>query len=126
MVRGPRRDRRPRFPGGVHPCPSTPITAPVLLPGVTGPESMDAATVAAQAAYQAGFRGQDLVIAVAIARVESTWNPGASNGTHFGLWQIAKSHQGTVPGWNEPADIYDPTAQRPVRIRAVSSPPGGG
>ena len=123
---GPSSGSTTTLPGGCPPCPSTPITAPVLLPGVTGPESMDAATVAAQAAYQAGFRGQDLVIAVAIARVESTWNPGASNGTHFGLWQIAKSHQGKVPGWNEPADIYDPLLNAQYAFALYQARPGAG
>jgi len=50
----------------------------------------------AQVAYNAGFRGDDLVTMVALAKVESGWNtdpegPGPQSG-HFGLWQIAGSH----------------------------------
>ncbi|GAA4127676.1 hypothetical protein GCM10022215_38400 [Nocardioides fonticola] len=91
------------------PCPSTYGDAgSVVLQNVAATDSSSGAQVAAKAAYQAGFRGEDLVTAVAIAHVESSWNPNASNGTHFGLWQMAASHQGLVPGWNQPGDIFDP------------------
>lgn len=44
----------------------------------------------AQYASNAGFSGDDLVTAVAIALAESSGNPGAvgDNGTSIGLWQI--------------------------------------
>ena len=44
----------------------------------------------AQYASNAGFEGDDLVTAVAIALAESSGNPGAvgDNGTSIGLWQI--------------------------------------
>jgi hypothetical protein len=84
------------------------------------------AGVAAAAAYQAGFRGEDLVTAVAIARVESTWNPKATNGSHFGLWQIAQEHQGKVPGWNTQADILDPLLNARYAFALYSARPGSG
>lgn len=49
-------------------------------------------TQIAHHAYSAGFRGQDLTVATAIAMAESGGNPAAHNGTppdnSYGLWQI--------------------------------------
>lgn len=112
-------------PPGCPPCPST-NTPSVVLPNATGTGSLRDAKIAAAAAYQAGFRGEDLVTAVAIARVESTWNPRASNGTHFGLWQIAESHKGKVPGWNAPDDIYDPLLNAQYAYALYQARPGSG
>lgn len=48
----------------------------------------------AQIAFNAGFRGQDLINMVAIAKRESSWNPRAYNGNlntgdqSYGLWQL--------------------------------------
>jgi len=111
-------------PEGCPPCPTTVTNGAMLLLNATGPGSVSDAGVAAAAAHQAGFRGEDLVTAVAIARVESTWNPRARNGTHFGLWQIAKTHQGKVPGWNEPDDIYDPLLNAQYAFALYSARPG--
>ncbi|EON22181.1 hypothetical protein CF8_3948 [Nocardioides sp. CF8] len=111
-------------PEGCPPCPTTVTNVSMLLPNATGPGSVSDAGVAAAAAHQAGFRGEDLVTAVAIARVESTWNPRARNGTHFGLWQIAKSHKGKVPGWNQPGDIYDPLLNAQYAFALYSARPG--
>lgn len=49
------------------------------------------AALAARAAYQAGFRGEDLFKIVAIAGRESGWNPTAVNQSSrdTGMWQIA-------------------------------------
>ena len=96
----------------------------MLLPNATGPGSGSEAGVAAAAAHQAGFRGEDLVTAVAIARVEATWDPHARNGTHFGLWQIAVSHRGEVPGWDQPDDIYDPLLNAQYAFALYSARPG--
>ena len=90
------------------------------------PADSSGAQVAAKAAYQAGFRGGDLVTAVAIAHVESSWNPNASNGTHFGLWQIAASHKGLVPGWSKPRDIFDPLLNARYAFALYSDRPGSG
>ncbi len=44
----------------------------------------------AQLAYNAGFRGNDLNVAVAVSRAESGWNTAAIGdyGASIGLWQI--------------------------------------
>jgi len=86
----------------------------------------NAGKVAAAAAYRAGFRGEDMVTAVAIARVESTWNPEATNRSHFGLWQIAAEHKGKVPGWNTQADIFDPLLNARYAFALYSARPGSG
>lgn len=110
---------------GCPPCPTTGALS-VVLPNVTGIGSLRDAKVAAAAAYQAGFRGEDLVTAVAIARVESTWDPQASNRSHFGLWQIAGSHKGKVPGWNAPDDIFDPLLNAKYAYALYQARPGSG
>lgn len=113
-------------PAGCPPCPTFGNLGTVLLQNVSAPGNLDAAKVAASAAYQAGFRGEDLVTAVAIARVESTWNPKATNGTHYGLWQISKPHKGKVPGWNTQADIFDPLLNAKYAFALYSARPGAG
>lgn len=73
--------------------------------GLTGPLSLDGATgpdLAARAAFNAGFRGKDLVTAVAIAGAESGYNPNATNvsdgrptkwGPSVGMWQVRTLQQ---------------------------------
>lgn len=57
-------------------------------------------------AYQAGFRGQNLVTAVAIAAAESTLNPNANNHAGaLGLWQIESLH---VPAGKNPDILFNP------------------
>ncbi|GAW54793.1 endonuclease/exonuclease/phosphatase family protein [Nocardioides sp. PD653] len=113
--------------GSCPPCPSTyGSVGSVVLQSVASTDSSSGAEVAAKAAYQAGFRGDDLVTAVAIARVESTWNPKASNGSHFGLWQISAGHKGLVPGWNKPSDIFDPVLNARYAFALYSGRPGSG
>lgn len=112
---------------GCPPCPSTyGNLGSVVLQNVANTESTSGAEVAAKAAYQAGFRGDDLATIVAIAHVESSWNPNASNGSHFGLWQIATSHKGLVPGWNKPSDIFDPLLNARYAFALYSGRPGSG
>lgn len=58
---------------------------------------MSGAAEAADAAVAAGFYGENLVIAVAVAGAESGWNPSAThvntNGsTDYGEWQINSIH----------------------------------
>jgi hypothetical protein len=113
-------------PAGCPPCPTFGNLGTVLLQNVSAPGNIDAAKVAAAAAYQAGFRGEDLVTAVAIARVESTWDPRATNGSHFGLWQISAQHKGKVPGWNTQADIFDPLLNAKYAFALYSARPGSG
>ena len=113
-------------PAGCPPCPTSGSLSTVLFQPVAATGTMDAAKVAASAAYQAGFRGEDLVTAVAIARVESTWNPKATNGTHFGLWQISAQHKGKVPGWDTKADIFDPLLNAKYAFALYSARPGAG
>jgi hypothetical protein len=68
----------------------------------------------AQFASNAGFSGQDLTTAVAIALAESGGNPKAHGDTNigsgtgsFGLWQInADSHPQFAPNFTV---LYDPT-----------------
>ncbi|MEP9385533.1 endonuclease/exonuclease/phosphatase family protein [Nocardioides cheoyonin] len=117
-------------PAGCPPCPSTyGNLGSVVLTNVADTDSTSGAEVAARAAYQAGFRGEDLVTAVAIAHVESSWDPTASNGSHFGLWQIASGHQnrpGMPPGWNKPSDIFDPLLNARYAFALYSGRPGSG
>jgi len=65
------------------------------------------ATLAASAAALAGFQGQDLVIAAAIAGAESSYQPTARNSIGAsGLWQILESaHRDlfTRYDWRDPA-----------------------
>ncbi|GEO25001.1 hypothetical protein AAC03nite_07860 [Alicyclobacillus acidoterrestris] len=57
-------------------------------------------------AYDAGFRGNSLVTAVAIAGSESSFNPSATSpaNTCLGLWQINKVHDTA-----NPSALYDPS-----------------
>lgn len=98
---------------GCPPCPTggTGGDSITLTRASTGP--LHDAEVAAAAAYQAGFRGNDLYTMVWIAGGESSYNTHAinhySSGGHtyyvYGLWQISSIHAGvSVPG------IYDPLA----------------
>ncbi|ABL79294.1 MULTISPECIES: endonuclease/exonuclease/phosphatase family protein [unclassified Nocardioides] len=112
-------------PAGCPPCPTFGNLGTLHQP-VAATGNLDAAKVAASAAYQAGFRGEDLVTAVAIARVESTWDPKATNGSHFGLWQISAQHKGKVPGWNTQADIFDPLLNARYTFALYSARPGSG
>jgi hypothetical protein len=70
---------------------------------------LDAAGVAGLA-YAAGWRGDDLKVAVAIARAESGWNAKATNrnadgSTDYGLFQINSVHEAILAGgnWADPA-----------------------
>lgn len=73
---------------------------------------------AAEAAYIAGFRGNDLVIAVAVAGpgAESGWTTDAINrnpngSTDYGVWQINSIHKGGLV----PTSFYEGTTwQSPV------------
>jgi N-acetylmuramoyl-L-alanine amidase len=71
---------------------------------LTGPQ-------VARVAFSAGFRGEDLVIAVAVSKAESGWDPNAqhlnTNGTtDYGLWQINSVHGELLAGanWRDPFD----------------------
>lgn len=80
----------------------------------------------AQEAYQAGFRGQALQTATAIALAESSGNPQAvnasdPNGGSYGLWQINGVHApgGTAtPAWER--QMFNP-ANNAAEAFAVSS-----
>ena len=75
--------------GGAEAAPSEPAKASATSPGA----------VVAQAAHDAGFTGNDLVIAIAVAKAESGWQPSAisprnADGTKdCGLWQINSIHR---------------------------------
>ena len=72
----------------------------------------------ARAAYAAGFRGEDLVKAIAIAKGESNWDPRAQytpgdGEQSYGLWQInmdPKYGAGRRKNWglSSNEDLYDP------------------
>jgi hypothetical protein len=65
---------------------------------LTGPQ-------VAAAAYLGGFRGNDVVTAVAVAYGESTWNTASVNACCTGLWQIhRKAHADIIKG----QDLTDP------------------
>lgn len=75
------------------PRASTP-TVPASRSASGSPISGSGPKTAAQAAHKAGFRGEDLVMMIAIAMAESGGNPRAFNGNagtgdqSYGLWQI--------------------------------------
>jgi len=79
------------FTGGVSGSGGgyTPTFEPRSLPGGGG--ALGASEVA-RAAYNAGFRGEALIKAVAIAQGESGWDPRAHNpvgpDNSYGLWQV--------------------------------------
>ena len=82
----------------------------------------------AQVAYDVGFRGEDLVIAVALTQPESGRVPDINNagvntnGTiDYGLWQINTIHNPPIP------QIYDPVTngQFAYRIYAAGGSGGG-
>lgn len=60
----------------------------------------------AQYAYDAGFRHQALVTAIAVSDGESGFNPKAASpsDTSLGLWQIGKVHDSA-----NPSALFDPT-----------------
>ena len=67
--------------------------------------------VVARAAKDAGFTGNDLVIAIAVAKAESGWRSNARNGNtndslDCGLWQINSVHRQLL----KKHDCYDPKA----------------
>ena len=76
-------------------------------------------SAAARAAYAAGFRGEQLVTAVAIAKGESGWNPravgdqqlaGGKWGPSIGLWQIRSLVADAGTGRERDGTrLYDPT-----------------
>jgi len=125
---GPGSNTSGTQPVGTRPagCPPCPTTLGTIIQTVAAPAGLEAAKVAAEAASQAGFRGEDLITAVALARVESSWNPKAVNGTHYGLWQISAQHKGKVPGWNKQADIFDPLLNAKYAFALYSARPGSG
>jgi hypothetical protein len=95
------------------------LSGPPKFPGMTGDETadcsvaaptggLDAAAVSAHA-YRAGFRGQDVDIAVAVARAESGWDAKATNqngngSVDYGLMQINSIHEAILAtgNWADP------------------------
>lgn len=62
-------------------------------------------------ALAAGFTGHDVVVAVAVSRAESAWDPTATNEntngtTDYGLWQINSVHAPILASgnWSDPLD----------------------
>jgi hypothetical protein len=72
---------------------ATPLSPTSSATGAAAPGALSGVEVARDA-YNAGFRGDDLVAVVAIAKRESNWKPGAFNGNtatqdrSYGLMQI--------------------------------------
>ncbi len=65
----------------------------------------------AQYAANAGFQGDDLTTAIAVALAESSGNPNAigDSGTSYGLWQIHWTvHPDTYT--SDPKELFDPQA----------------
>lgn len=105
---------------GCTPCP---IGFEHSMQGLVGVGTEQGKAVAA-AAFRAGFRGEDLVTIVAIALVESSWNPDAVNGTHYGLWQISAQHHGLASGWVAPGDIFKPAVNARYAYSLYQRRPG--
>ena len=62
---------------------------------------------------------------MAIARVESTWDPKATNGTHFGLWQISTT-PGLGAGLEHARRHLDPLLNARYAFALYSDQPGSG
>lgn len=95
---------------GISMASSEQTSCTVTVPASTGSGALTAEQVA-KFAYAAGFRGQDINIAVAVARAESGWRPKATllntNGsTDHGLFQINSIHAAILAGgnWADPGD----------------------
>lgn len=95
--------------------PNQRICVPDVRLAAPGPSAGHTAGLSGQqvvkAAYAAGFRGDDLVIAAAVAKAESQWNPLAKNSntngsTDYGLFQINSVHEAILSrgDWRNPAD----------------------
>jgi len=86
----------------------------------------DGIGVAAAAARAAGFRGSDLVTALAVAGPESNYNPRARLNTSVedsrGLWQInTKAHP-----WSRSMNLYDPVVNARAAKRVHDQAGGWG
>jgi hypothetical protein len=97
--------------GGAPPVPSLALGGGPASQAcsITGHAASDGAAVA-KAALAAGFRGDNLVTAVAIAHAESGWNANITNlntngSTDYGLWQINSVHAALLAhgDWHDPA-----------------------
>lgn len=78
---------------------------------VPAPPGELGAQAVADHAYRAGFRGEDIEIAVAVARAESGWNAKATNlngnsSVDYGLMQINSIHAAILAAgnWSDPGD----------------------
>jgi hypothetical protein len=82
-------------------------TAKTQLPTAANVTGKTGAALAASAAQEAGFTGNDLVTAVAVAGAESGYRPAVRNSIGAsGLWQILQSaHQDlwSMGDWRDPA-----------------------
>lgn len=87
----------------------TPIATTVPTSGAGSGLSAAAGKRVAAAAYNAGWRGNDLVEMTAVAYAESGWNPNVGNGSHEGLWESTTSSFG---GQNP----HDPTVDAKVAL----------
>lgn len=75
-------------------------------------------------AYKAGWRGQNLEIAVAVAYAESTFydnEQGRANPNVYGLWQVDKSH---LPPGTNPTALFNPATNAYYAIRVYWGPRG--
>lgn len=82
------------------------------------------ANLAARAAMQAGFEGEELVTMVAIAGAESNWRPEINNAgmnrdgtTDYGMWQVNRGAHGS---WVDFSRITDPFYNAEVAFELVS------
>lgn len=92
------------------PDPNCTPSTPISIDGLSG------AKLAAAVAYNAGFRGDDLVTIVAIANGESSYNPNAVGdeqlqsdlwGPSYGLWQVRSLQPDKFnPNASYPPDRY--------------------
>lgn len=106
----------------IHPSGSTGIDTTGPLP-TTGNISIEDV---ARVALAAGFSGDDAVIAVAIAGMESGFRTDATNtntdsSTDYGLWQINSSHSGDPLFNGDMTKAFDPRIAAQYTYKLYSS-----
>lgn len=93
--------------GGNSNDPNLNVSTPLLATAKAGKSSKTGAALAADALRRAGFPEREIPMGVAVAKLESSFNPKAVNpaaGGNFGMWQINTVHADLLARytWSDP------------------------